>query len=1533
MGKKLYKGLGQFMGIMLLVFLATIRCGATSAEQGQEGNITYNVNDEKDIELPLKLQMNWDNWSGVEREYDGTKEIVFQISIKNSEAVTFEGIEKEAVNVKDDAIIITGSVNSANVGNYNKLVIEDVRIEGNTYIYDISEIESLKKKEITLPARLIKITQAVIKDVKISEVELYYRTDAINISKTKNKIEIPEYVTNIKDESTESKKEDGMKEELIQLMGKVVVIPEENRCSFTGIEVKEENGSKIYYVKNDNIEFQFDNENNRMDKENQNVSQIEDEYGFNYRYESETIEDCNMADSIFLTQNIGTASSSSGENENQRIVSNQSWCNENLFSVSIKRDSIYKKSYNHILFRKLNIQNFGELQNCRISDHNNLQGTTEQLKGNVNKGEEGIYEILFSYEGEDGKDYYPTVAAFLRIIEEENVDESLRYPTIVEDKEQNKYSVINVFLDTSGAEVDFKELGGMKYTQDGELFKKYLGDKKITFQVINKGFKVKKIEYAICKVNETMSDSILIKNIQMKDNFQVMDVNSEKEYEVSLPDKDGIYVICVRVINEDKMLSQYVSNGTIVDTTSPEIIADFYCEEMEEETGKSERKQIKSITSEAQTTYIANPVTAFFQIQEANLQDVDVEVVATDRMGKEIETIQQINAQIEQLRENLLKDNKGSLTFTEDANYRIRMKASDKTGLTSEEMTYCFSIDTKVPPIGKVNITGIFQEETIQKTWNTFIKDITFKTFSQENICVTFEGADEMSPVTIYYYIADEEKTMEELEHLDKAEWKVYSVDASVEIATNRKVVIYEKVEDAAGNKSYFNSDGIITDNQNPEIEISGNKKPNENGFYSGELVFAVSVEDKTKSREYACSGLQQVSYRVEKNGIAIQSRTVYELGEKASENPSEHVKEDFQIKIQEDFHNSDAVILYVTAVDNAGNRRVYKESLKIDNVKPEITVTYDKDVVNGKYCNQERTATITIKERNLDTKDVKLSVNSKKNSKVKIGKWTHDSNAGKSDEAIYECKVTFFQDDNYKFAVSCVDQAGNKAEKNNLAAFILDTTKPVISVKYSGQAPVENSFYNEKVTATITIKEQYFNAENVQIRTSATKKTTEKEKGETKISKFFSNGDEHTATVQYDTDGRYGLDIFYIDEAENEADRFCSESFVIDLTTPEIVITNITDKSANKGDVKPVITCTDTNYNANLLNVSLTGSNNGRIDLEKAGYTISNIKNGQQIGLDFPKTEEMDDMYTLTVAMQDKAGNEKKTSIEFSVNRYGSVYTLGEETKTWLKKGECVYLKEEKPVIIIETNVNETVNHNVSYSLSGMDSSVTEIQEIGECTEEEKEKGLYYMISEMDSENGWNQRRYEINSSNFEKEGMYTIHVDSEDKAGNVMSNVSNRHSDGKLEMVFAIDKTAPSVVVSGAENGDIYNAVEHTLFLDAQDNLALDQVAVYVDEKEYGSYTTEDIENFDNGLIPITIKEAVSMQTIRVVATDKAGNIISSDKKSGENSQTFENIRILVTTNTFARYLHTPWVRIFVICIVAGMVGSVGIFVYRHR
>ena len=1249
------------------------------------------------------------------------------------------------------------------------------------------------------------------------------------------------------------------------------------------------------------------------------------------------MQGCNIEDCITFIQEIGSGNSENRQDKAIRELSNQSWCNQNPISAFIKENCIYGKAYNHILFRKIDSQSFDELYQCRILEHNNLQETTEQLKTDVRKGEESIYEVIFTYRDEHEVDYYPTVAAFVRIIEEEGVDTRIHYPTVLEDNAHNTYSVINVFLDCSEDMVDFKEFGGIKYQQNEELAKKYPEEEKITFHIVNKGFPVKNVSYEICKVNETDQNKLPVKDISVKGIFQSLDINRENEYEIPIPKEDGTYVIYVKTENEDGRIAEYVSNGMVVDTMSPEVMADFYYEEVNEETGKVEKKQLTDVNEKAQNpVYMTNAITASFQINEANLQKVDVEVMATDATGKEVELSRQINEQIEKWKEHLLKYSVGSLTFTEDANYRIQIKATDEQGLTNKETTYCFTIDTKVPEIGSVNINGTDQGKNLCKTWNTFLKNIVFKLFSCDNIFVTLEGADAMSPVKIYYYIADAEKTVEQLDQLNDKQWIAYSKDSPVIIAANQKIIVYEKVVDAAGNKSYFNSNGIITDDQNPEIRVSCNKSANVNGFYSGEIVFSVCVADKMDSKEYACSGLQHVSYRIEKNDKVIENKTIYELKEKELEtsiNPADHVKEEIQITVQEDFNNSDDIILYVTAIDNAGNKEVCEKRLKVDNVKPEITVTYDKEVVNGKYCNQERTATVTIKERNLYIEDVKLSVSSKKNSNVKIGKWTHSSDVGKSDHATYECKVTFLQDDDYKFAVSCVDQAGNKAKKNVSTAFTLDTTKPVISVSYSGKKPSKNCFYNEEVTATITIKEHNFDAKQVQIHTTGTEKKRKEQSGETVISDVRSKGDEHTVTVRYDTDGRYGLDISYTDEAGNEADQYSSDSFVIDLTKPKVEITNVVDQSANKGDVKPVITCTDANYDASRVSVSLTGSNNGRMDLEKAGYTVSNIKNGQQFGLDFPKTEELDDIYTLTVKIQDKAGNQKKTSIEFSVNRYGSVYTLGEETKAWLKNGSCVYLREEKPIIIIETNVNETTNQKLFYSLGAMDGSVTEIKELSRCSKEEKEKGFYYMVSKIDSGNGWNQRQYVMNSSNFEKEGRYTIHIDSTDKAGNNTSNVSNRHNDGRLEMVFAIDKTAPSVVVSGAENGDVYNAAEHTLFLDVQDNLALDTVTVYVNDKEYGSFTPEDIGYFDNGLIPVTIGESVSMQTIRVVAADKAGNLSSSGGKNAENSQTFENIRILVTTNAFVRSLHTTRMWIFVLLIMAGIVGSVHYFAHRSN
>ena len=47
----------------------------------------------------------------------------------------------------------------------------------------------------------------------------------------------------------------------------------------------------------------------------------------------------------------------------------------------------------------------------------------------------------------------------------------------------------------------------------------------------------------------------------------------------------------------------------------------------------------------------------------------------------------------------------------------------------------------------------------------------------------------------------------------------------------------------------------------------------------------------------------------------------------------------------------------------------------------------------------------------------------------------------------------------------------------------------------------------------------------------------------------------------------------------------------------------------------------------------------------------------------DFSYTPETDDLYTLRATASDLAGNQSETSVTFSVNRFGSVYTLDEWT------------------------------------------------------------------------------------------------------------------------------------------------------------------------------------------------------------------------------------------------------------------------------
>lgn len=1463
----------------------------------------------------IRLKIDWESWENqwnpAKEPYSASKfyKVSPNLNIKNSsyiKIVNEEDVEKDKGNYfidSNDCLVITGELDSANVGIYSKLNNVKIEVQGEKEKYDLSEIENGLNGTLTFKNKKIEIYQL--------DRTITFNNDFVPLLYRSHELAYKEGIK-ISPSIDDEEKYFSLLEELCRLMGKADII-DTQFCKFNADNIVYD--GKSVYIDNNEIKIILKN------------GWVIDEDGtpkFKYEY---------IPENLYLS-NIFKVCSITQKNKNNKNVSfsNNSWCisnndsNEYPITAAFKKGTEYysEDGYDKITFQKLeNVHSWEDLLKMEISKAN--MGNDQLDIRHLEKEE--YYEIIFSKS--DGQ--YATTAAILHILPEEKWDSG--YPTLLEVGD-GKYPVINLFLDETPPIVNFLDSSLNRENDTDPVIGGEKSIDEIEFTVESKGLDVATIAYRFCKLNSEKEETDI--GQISPSTLKKLTLNNNKTYTVKCPDTEGDYALYIRTGDGGGNQKNYISNGFFVDKTAPQVTSKFT--EIE-----GNKKDLTKAINNNEGVYTNKGVHAEFTLIEPHLvtDSVKVTIIAKDRKGQ---VISSLDSDISEKEENIKKDfsekrkikQTAICDFTESANYTVTIKAEDKVGLPIE-ITYHFTVDKEAPEEGLVSLVRNFHEiqseddkkkgkiklifKRIQDSWDALLENIAYRLFSQEEIKVTLTGNDKISPVEIYYYTTADKLTEEQLKNVPEKNWVAYSSedDKKPKISINTQEILYGKIVDKAGNASYFCTEGMITDNIAPEVELSINKTANQNNFYNGTVPFSAYIEEKIPEAGTGSAGLQYVSYRIEKEGSISESKVVYDAGD----NPNAD-KKDCSIRnsvIDGKKFNSNDVTLYVTAVDNAGNKEEIKKDFQIDTVRPEISVTYDSQS-ETKYYTSARTATITIKERNLNVKDVDISIKSNRGGKASIGKWTHSSNIGKSDNATYTCKVRFSEDDDYEFSVNCIDKAGNKAVRDFKDEFTIDTTKPVIDVSYNKETPSQNTYYNEPVTATITITERNFDAGKVSIQNN------EGASGGSGVSStpgFSSNGDTHTATIQYDKDGIYGLAVTYTDEAGNQADSYSGNNFTIDLTEPEVEITNIVDKSANKDAIQPVIRCTDTNYDGEQVSITITGSNNGEMELKNLGYTVSNITNGQQFVMNFPKTEKLDDVYTLTAKVKDKAGNEKESSIDFSVNRYGSVYTIGTESGEWLKNGECSYIKEGKSIVIIETNVDEITERNISYTTGGMDAAIVDIKELGRCSAEEKEKGIYYKESKVNTKGQWYQSKYEINANNFVKEGKYTIQIDSRDKAGNHTNNVSNKHSGSNLNIEFAIDQTAPSVVVSGATEGAIYNEESHTLLLDVQDNLAMDYIIVYLNGKEYGTYKKEDIEKMENGLIPVTVKQSLSTQKLQVMAKDMAGNILGKDT-DGIYDKTFDDFKILVTQNLLVRFLHTTWLMIVVVlAVIFGLCGFI--------
>jgi len=783
--------------------------------------------------------------------------------------------------------------------------------------------------------------------------------------------------------------------------------------------------------------------------------------------------------------------------------------------------------------------------------------------------------------------------------------------------------------------------------------------------------------------------------------------------------------------------------------------------------------------------------------------------------------------------------------FTE-ANYEIPIAYEDLAGNQA--------VFEQGETIRVEKVTVDYTEPELELTFKTeeegFLDTVNYKehgvVFTDKKVTVEALLTDRVSGIYLNDRLLKETKTEYVVEENEILEFS--ATDWSGNIFKDTVEFVLESDENHLESAS-----AVITTLTKPSRTVEGKD------YYNTDVQLNLCIED-------TYSGLGEITYVYGNEEVKTLDYKV-QAGRNLKEVPRQERTFRWNKTLFLEMKDKQADEIYVMAhyADNAGHKGKVEKTYRIDKEKPQIKVEYDfNEPVNGKYYNQARTATVTIYERNFSEKDVNFVITNKDGNVPKIENWIHGTEEG--EQTKHTCRIVFNEDGDYTFTVSFMDLAGNKAEYKRVDEFTIDQTPPCMHVTYDNNESRNGYYYAQPRTATIEIEEHNFDADRIQIVVAMGK---DAEMFPQSID-WRSNGDHHIATVAFTQDGEYTLNITGNDLAGNTLSDYKGNTFVVDQTAPELEFFNLEDGSANRGTVRPGIRYSDRNLFSESMKICLYGCKNGEQDVK--GETTKTLQGTEILLDDFSYLPKTDDLYTLEAVLFDLAGNSSQIRMDFSVNRFGSVYSLDEKTNRLVGEKGIYYSNREQDLVITETNVDTLEFREITCSINGKLFTLKE--------------GYDYLVEKNESEKSWKQYIYTIFGKNFTEEGVYLITVYSEDRA----NNRSDTSTKGK-KLEFAIDKSSPSILISGVEHKEQYRESCREITVDVQDNVQLSKVQVVLEGKTT-LYSAQEIEEADGKLV-FTADAANHWQLLQVYAWDMAGNPVSTDE-----------VQFLITPNIFVQF-----------------------------
>ena len=715
---------------------------------------------------------------------------------------------------------------------------------------------------------------------------------------------------------------------------------------------------------------------------------------------------------------------------------------------------------------------------------------------------------------------------------------------------------------------------------------------------------------------------------------------------------------------------------------------------------------------------------------------------------------------------------------------------------------------------------------------------------------------------------------------------------------------IFASAEDNVGNPGHvYAADGTIVENEdqhaqasNAEIKLNTTPVSKDNKgqpLFNGDVSVTMTVQD-------LYSGIDKIEYSVtDYNG----NKTTYStsIGATFTEISGEGwdvVQEDQNlatkltknIVITKEAYNCNDIVIELSAVDKAGFPiKAEKQTFSIDVTPPKIQITYEpllsaaNNVGENYYFNTDRTATITVTERNFDPAvfDIRkmVALEGTMPSLNPDVDW-NTTYATFTDETTHTAKIYFNADGKYQIDCDYSDQATNAGVKDyQVETFYIDKTKPTMTVELRSEAnAVNGSYYNKTVTAYITVVEHNFSADApyFEYSGSATGADNRTSASLPQVTGWTTDGDTHRATVTFSADGMYSFKISYKDLANNAGEDFSQSTFYVDQTIIAPVITGVESQHAYSGEVIPVIDYEDNNFDyengySYVLVKHWFDLDKMEQSQENAKYAASEDRKLSGTGLvvtyqNFDRSELTEGVYELKAHMKDLAANEiDSNTVVFSVNRFGSVFILGSaQTTSLIDKG---YTADSPDVAIREINVNSTKSQTVSLSHDSATKQLTENTD--------------YTISRSGGATTWYETLYVINERNFEDNGEYTVTVTSVDTFDNKVTNLTaNTESDHERNcpVTFIVDKENPEVQISGVDENGFYSEAEKTLHIVCIDeNIDKESLSVKLDDQPYeipAEYADMELVGEIDINLPIAAKNGETKHKIEVEVKDMANN-----------------------------------------------------------